>query len=169
MKARNVVVGVVIMTVFGRAGKKGYFWSTRADDMAVKVITELLRRNPAIRPEMVEENIWGVTSQAGDQGLILGRTTAILAGLSETCSGFSIDRMCAGGLTAVTTAASEIALGACDVAIAGGVEHMGRHPMWVTADPNPRLISEGLISEDSLVMGKTAEIIFVPGQPPPHR
>jgi acetyl-CoA acyltransferase len=65
--------------------------------------------------------------------------------------------MCAGGLTAITAAASEIALGACDVAIAGGVEHMGHHPMGATADPNPRFLTEKLVSEDALVMGKTAE------------
>jgi len=65
--------------------------------------------------------------------------------------------MCAGGLTAITTAASEIALGACDVVIAGGVEHMGHHPMGATMDPNPRFLTERLVSEDALVMGKTAE------------
>jgi acetyl-CoA acyltransferase len=157
MKARDVVMVDGIRTAFGRAGEKGFFWQTRADDMVVKVIRTLLRRNPLVRPEMVEENIWGATTQSGDQGLTLGRTSALLAGLPDTCSGFSVDRMCAGGLTAVTTAASEIALGACDVAIAGGVEHMGHHPMGVGIDPNPRFIAERLVSEDALVMGKTAE------------
>jgi acetyl-CoA acyltransferase len=157
MKARDVVVVDGIRTAFGRAGEKGFFWMTRADDMAVKVIRELLRRNPQVTPDMVEENVWGATTQEGDQGLTLGRTSAILAGLPESCSGYSVDRMCAGGLTAITAAASEIALGACDVAVAGGVEHMGHHPMGATADPNPRFIAERLVSEDALVMGKTAE------------
>ena len=157
MKARDVVVVDGVRTAFGRAGEKGYFWHTRADDMVVKVIRELLRRNPKVRPEMVEENVWGATTQEGDQGLTLGRTSAILSGLPESCAGFSVDRMCAGGLTAITTAASEIALGACDVAIAGGVEHMGHHPIGATADPNPRFLTERLVSEDALVMGKTAE------------
>lgn len=157
MEARNVVVVDGIRTAFGRAGEKGFYWWTRADDMVVKVIRELLRRNPAVKPEMIEENIWGATTQQGDQGLTMGRTTALLAGLPESCAGFSVDRMCAGGLTAVTTAASEIALGACDVAIAGGVEHMSHHPMGVNIDPNPRFLAERLVSEDALVMGKTAE------------
>jgi acetyl-CoA acyltransferase len=125
--------------------------------MVVKVIRELMRRNPKVSPELVEENIWGATTQEGDQGLTMGRTSAILAGLSDSCSGFSVDRMCAGGLTAVTCAASEVALGACDVAIAGGVEHMGHHPMGAGADPNPRFLTDRLVSEDALVMGKTAE------------
>jgi acetyl-CoA acyltransferase len=125
--------------------------------MVVKVIRELLRRNPQVGPDMVEENIWGATTQEGDQGLTLGRTSALLAGLSDGCSGFSVDRMCAGGLTAITTAASEIALGSCDIAIAGGVEHMGHHPMGAKADPNPRFIAERLVEQEALVMGKTAE------------
>jgi acetyl-CoA acyltransferase len=157
MEARDVVVVDGIRTAFGRAGDKGYFWLTRADDMVVKIIRELLRRNPKVRPEMVEENIWGATTQEGDQGLTLGRTSAILAGLPESCAGFSVDRMCAGGLTAITTAASEIAFGACETAIAGGVEHMGHHPMGATMDPNPRFLAERLVSEDAMVMGKTAE------------
>ena len=157
MNARNVVLVDGIRTAFGRAGEKGFFWYTRADDMVVKVIRELLRRNPQVTREMVEENIWGATTQEKDQGLTLGRTSAILAGLSEKCAGASVDRMCAGGMTAVTTAASEIALGACDIAIAGGVEHMGHHPMAATADPNPRFLVDRLVSEDALVMGRTAE------------
>ena len=71
--------------------------------------------------------------------------------------GFAIDRMCAGAMTAVTTTASGIAFGAYDVAIAGGVEHMGRHPMGEGADPNPRFISEKLVDPSALVMGSTAE------------
>lgn len=157
MKARDVVVVDGVRTAFGRAGERGYFWLTRADDMVVRVIRELLKRNPRVTPDLVEENVWGATTQEGDQGLTLGRTSAILAGLPTACAGFSVDRMCAGGLTAVTAAASEIALGACDVAIAGGVEHMGHHPMGATADPNPRFLTERLVSEDALVMGKTAE------------
>jgi len=157
MKAREVVLVDGVRTAFGRAGEKGFFWQTRADDLVVKVIRELLRRNPEVTPDMVEENFWGATTQEKDQGLTLGRTSAILAGLSEHCAGASVDRMCASGMTAVTTAASEIALGAFDIAIAGGVEHMGHHPMAATADPNPRFLVDRLVSEDALVMGKTAE------------
>src|SRR5208283_5002658 len=112
MKARDVVMVDGIRTAFGKAGDKGDFWMTRADDMAVRVIHELLRRTPQVKPDMVEENVWGATTQIGDQGLTIGRTTAILSGLGVGCSGFAVDRMCAGGLTAVTAAASEIALGA---------------------------------------------------------
>jgi acetyl-CoA acyltransferase len=157
MKARKVVLVDAVRTAFGRAGEKGLFWHTRADDMVVKVIRELMRRNPSVKPEMVEENAWGAFCQEKDQGLTLGRTSVILAGLPETVAGFSIDRMCAGGMSALTTAAAEIALGACDVAIAGGVEHMGHHPMAATADPNPRFLTDKLVDESALSMGMTAE------------
>ena len=60
-------------------------------------------------------------------------------------------------MTAVTTTASGIAFGSYDVAIAGGVEHMGRHPMGEGVDPNPRILSERIVNPDALVMGKTAE------------
>jgi acetyl-CoA acyltransferase len=65
--------------------------------------------------------------------------------------------MCAGALTAVTSVASGIAFGAYDVAIAGGVEHMGHHPMGEGVDPNPRFLSERLVDPSALVMGQTAE------------
>jgi len=157
MKARKVVLVDAIRTAFGRAGEKGIFWNTRADDMVVKVIRELMRRNPKVKPEMIGENAWGAFCQEKDQGTTLGRLSVILAGLPDTVPGFSIDRMCAGGLSAMTTAAAEIALGACDVAIAGGVEHMGHHPMGSTAEPNPRFLTDKLVDQSAMSMGATAE------------
>jgi acetyl-CoA acyltransferase len=67
--------------------------------------------------------------------------------------------MCAGAMTTVTTIAGAIAFGAYDIGIAGGVEHMGRHPMGFGADPNPRFLAEKLVSGDALNMGNTAERI----------
>ena len=96
------------------------------------------------------------TTQTGDQGLTIGRTAALLAGLPQDGPGFAIDRMCASAMTTVMTA-SGIAFGAYDVAIAGGVEHMGRHPMGEGADPNPRFVSEKIVDTSALVMGATAE------------
>jgi acetyl-CoA acyltransferase len=157
MKSRKVVLVDAVRTAFGRAGEKGVFWNTRADDMVVKVIRELFRRNPLVKPEMIDENAWGVFCQEKDQGLTLGRTSVILAGLPATVPGFSIDRMCAGGMSALTAAASQIAVGACDVVIAGGVEHMGHHPMGATADPNPRFLTDKLVDSSAMSMGETAE------------
>lgn len=154
---REVVFVDGVRTPFGKAGPKGIYAETRADDLVVRVIRELLRRNPALPADRVDEVAIAATTQIGDQGLTLGRTAALLAGLPKSVPGYSIDRMCAGAMTAVTTTASGIAFGAYDVAIAGGVEHMGRHPMGEGADPNPRFFSEKLVDESALVMGSTAE------------
>src|SRR5689334_24787927 len=125
--------------------------------MVVSVIRELIRRNPALPPERVDEVSIAATTQIGDQGLTIGRSAAVLAGLPKSVPGYAIDRMCAGAMTAVTTAGSGIAFGAYDVVIAGGVEHMGRHPMGEGVDPNPRILSEKLVDPSALVMGATAE------------
>jgi len=154
---REVVYVDGVRTAFGRAGPTGMFWRTRADDMAVKVVRELLRRNPQLPPERIGDVALAATAQVGDQGLTLGRDVALLSGLPQTVPGFAVDRMCAGALTAVTAVAGEIALGACDVALAGGVEHMGHHPMGADVDFNPRFVAERLIDESAATMGATAE------------
>ena len=158
MAERSEVVFVDgVRTPFGRAGEKGMYWGTRADDLIVKAMIGLLERNPSLPKERVDDVAIAATTQQGDQGLTLGRTAAILAGLPLSVPGYAIDRMCAGAMTSVTTTAGAIAFGAYDVAIAGGVEHMGRHPMGFGADPNPRFLAEKLVSGDALNMGLTAE------------
>ena len=154
---RDVVFVEGVRTPFGKAGDKGMYAATRADDLVIKCIRELLRRTPQLPPERVEEVAIAATTQTGDQGLTLGRTAALLAGLPRSVPGFAIDRMCAGAMTAVTTTASGIAVGAYDVVIAGGVEHMGHHPMGEGADPNPRFVAEKIVDPSALVMGQTAE------------
>jgi acetyl-CoA acyltransferase len=146
-----------VRTAFGRAGPKGVFWRTRADDMGVKVVRELLRRNPTLPPERIDDVVMAATAQVGDQGLTLGRDVALLAGLPQTVPGFAVDRMCAGSLTAVTAGAGEIAMGAADVVLAGGVEHMGHHPMGDDVDFNPRFVAERLVDTSAVTMGATAE------------
>ena len=146
-----------VRTAFGRAGSDGYFWKTRADDMEVKVVRELLRRNPQLPPERIDDVIVAATAQVGDQGLTLGRDVALLAGLPKTVPGFAVDRMCAGALTATTAGAGEIAMGAADVVLVGGVEHMGHHPMGEDVDFNPRFVAERIVDESAAVMGQTAE------------
>jgi acetyl-CoA acyltransferase len=154
---REVVYVDGVRTAFGRAGPDGYFWKTRADDMAVKVVRELLSRNPSLPPERIDDVVIAATAQVGDQGLTLGRDVALLAGLPNTVPGFAVDRMCAGALTATTAGAGEIAMGAADVVLVGGVEHMGHHPMGDDVDFNPRFVAERIVDESAAVMGQTAE------------
>jgi acetyl-CoA acyltransferase len=154
---REVVFVDGVRTAFGRAGPKGLFWKTRADDMGAKVIRELLRRNPSLPPERVDDVVYAATAQVGDQGLTLGRDVALLAGLPQSVPGYAVDRMCAGALTAVTAGAGQIAYGASDVVVAGGVEHMGHHPMAQEVDFNPRFLTERLVDGSAVTMGATAE------------
>ena len=154
---REVVFVDGVRTAFGRAGEGGIFWRTRADDMAVKVVRELLRRNPQLPAERIGDVIFAATAQVGDQGLTLGRDVALLAGIPQSVPGFAVDRMCAGALTAVTAAAGEISWGSADVVVAGGVEHMGHHPMGEDVDFNPRFVAERLVDTSAITMGATAE------------
>ncbi|MGH8826235.1 MAG: thiolase family protein, partial [Jiangellaceae bacterium] len=156
-QVRDVVFVDGVRTPFGKAGPKGMYAETRADNLVVNCIRELLRRSPSLPPERIDDVAIAATTQIGDQGLTIGRTAAILAGLPRTVPGYAIDRMCAGAMTAVTTTAGGIAFGAYDVVVAGGVEHMGRHPMGEGVDPNPRILSERLVDPSALVMGNTAE------------
>ena len=135
------------------------YWNTRADDLVVKAMIGLLERNPSLPKDRIDDVAIAATTQTGDQGLTLGRTAALLAGLPQSVPGYAIDRMCAGAMTSVTTIAGAIGYGAYDFGIAGGVEHMGHHPMGFGADPNPRFLSEKLVSAEALNMGNTAEKI----------
>ncbi|AOX44591.1 thiolase family protein [Microbacterium sp. BH-3-3-3] len=146
-------------TPFGRAGEKGMYWNTRADDLVVKAIIGLMERNGDVPKDRIDDVAIAATSQTGDQGLTLGRTAAILAGLPMTVPGFAVERMCAGAMTSVTTMGASIGVGMYDLALAGGVEHMGRHPIGGNVDPNPRFVAEKLVDPGALNMGVTAERI----------
>jgi acetyl-CoA acyltransferase len=159
MKHQDVYFVDGVRTPFGKAGEKGVYWQTRADDLIVKAMIGLLERHPDLSKAAIDEVAIAATTQQGDQGLTIGRSAALLAGLPQSVPGYAIDRMCAGAMTAVTTTASAIGIGAYDLVLAGGVEHMGRHPIGVGADPNPRFMSEKLVSPDALNMGCTAEKI----------
>ena len=154
---RDVVFVDGVRTPFGRAGDKGMYAGTRADDLAVKALQGLIERNPGVPLDRIDDVGVAATTQQGDQGLTLGRTVAMLAGVPVTVPGFALDRMCAGALTVASFMGAAIGSGQYDLAVAGGVEHMGRHPIGLDADPNPRFVAEKLVSPDALNMGITAE------------
>src|SRR6476659_6802163 len=132
-ESREVVFVDGVRTPFGKAGSM--YAGTPADDLVVDCIRGLLRRHPELPPDRIDDVAIAATTETGDQGLTIGRSAALLAGLPRSVPGYAIDRMCAGAMTAVTTVSSGIAFGAYDVVVAGGVEHMGRHPMGEGADP----------------------------------
>jgi acetyl-CoA acyltransferase len=151
----NVVLVDAVRTPFGKAGS--LYAETRADDIMVRCIRGLIERNPNLPLDQIDEVAIAAATQTGDQGMNIGRSVSILAGIPNSVPGYSIDRWCAGALTAVTTIAGGINMGAYDLAIAGGVEHMGNHPMGDGMDPNPRYLAEKIVDTDALQMGATAE------------
>ncbi|MBJ7286498.1 MAG: hypothetical protein RJB29_418 [Actinomycetota bacterium] len=151
----NVVLVDAVRTPFGKAGS--LYAQTRADDIMVRCLRGLLERNPNLPLDQIDDVAIAAATQTGDQGMNIGRSVSILAGIPKSVPGYSIDRWCAGALTAVTTIAGGINMGAYDLAIAGGVEHMGNHPMGDGMDPNPRYLAEKIVDTDALQMGATAE------------
>lgn len=151
----SVVLVDTVRTPFGKAGS--LYSQTRADDLMVRALRGLLERNPQVSPQDIDDVAIAAATQTGDQGMNIGRSVALLAGLPNTVPGYSVDRWCAGALTAVTTISGAIAFGAYDIGVAGGVEHMGNHPIGDGLDPNPRFLAEKIVEGDALAMGNTAE------------
>lgn len=153
--SRTVVLVDAVRTPFGKAGSM--YSGTRADDLMVRAMRGLLERNPKVNPSDIEDVAIAAATQTGDQGMNIGRSASLLAGLPNTVPGYSVDRWCAGAMTATTSLAGAIAIGSIDIAIAGGVEHMGNHPIGEGIDPNPRFLAERIVEQDALAMGATAE------------
>ncbi|RVU22906.1 acetyl-CoA C-acyltransferase [Streptomyces antnestii] len=107
---------------------RGSLSSVRPDDLAAAVIRGLLDGVPALDPARIDDVYWGAANQAGEDNRNIARMAALLAGLPESVPGATVNRLCASGLEAVTTAARTIASGEADVVLAGGSESMSRAP-----------------------------------------
>ncbi len=120
-----------IRTPIGRYG--GGLSAVRPDDLAALVLRAVVERS-GIDPADIDEVVLGAANQAGEDNRNVARMATLLAGLPDTVPGFTVNRLCASGLTAITTARQMIASGDADVVLAGGVESMTRAP-WVTEKP----------------------------------
>ncbi|AWW36624.1 MULTISPECIES: thiolase family protein [Streptomyces] len=107
---------------------RGALAGVRPDDLAAHVIRRLVADVPALAPDRIDDVYWGAANQAGEDNRNVARMAALLAGLPETVPGATVNRLCASGLEAVTTAARTIAAGDADVVLAGGSESMSRAP-----------------------------------------
>ncbi|WP_267487982.1 beta-ketoacyl synthase N-terminal-like domain-containing protein, partial [Streptomyces sp. DH12] len=103
---------------------RGALSGVRPDDLAAAVIRGLVADVPALDPARVDDVYWGAANQAGEDNRNVARMAALLAGLPESVPGATVNRLCASGLEAVTTAARTIAAGEADIVIAGGSESM---------------------------------------------
>ena len=115
-----------VRTPIGRYA--GALSTVRADDLAALPLKALMARNPGIDWSMLDDVILGCANQAGEDNRNVARMAALLAGLGETASGSTINRLCGSGLDAVGSAAAAIKSGDADLIVAGGVESMSRAP-----------------------------------------
>ncbi len=115
-----------VRTPIGRYG--GALASVRPDDLAAHVISSLMERNARIEPEAIDDVMFGCANQAGEDNRNVARMASLLAGLTETVSGTTINRLCGSGLDAVGQAARSIRAGDAELILAGGVESMSRAP-----------------------------------------
>jgi 3-oxoadipyl-CoA thiolase len=120
-----------VRTPIGRYG--GALSAVRPDDLAALVVRAVVERS-GIDPADIDEVVLGAANQAGEDNRNVARMATLLAGLPDSVPGFTVNRLCASGLTAITTARQMIASGDADVVVAGGVESMTRAP-WVTEKP----------------------------------
>ncbi len=157
-----------VRTPVGRYG--GALASVRADDLAALVVGEAVRR-AGLDPAAVDEVVLGAANQAGEDNRNVARMAALLAGLPVAVSAYTVNRLCASGLTAIANAAQAVKLGEADVVVAGGVESMTRAP-WVMAKPGTpwakpgevhdtalgwRFVNQRHDAEHTITLGETAE------------
>jgi 3-oxoadipyl-CoA thiolase len=126
-KLRDVFLCDAVRTPIGRYA--GALAKVRADDLAAIPIRALVKRNPKVDWEALDEVVLGCANQAGEDNRNVARMALLLAGLPQSVPGVTVNRLCASGLNAVGDAARAIRAGEVDLAIAGGVESMTRAPL----------------------------------------
>jgi acetyl-CoA acetyltransferase family protein len=144
MNAVFLVGGV--RTAQGRYG--GALAAVRPDDLAAIVMREVIRRAD-LKGDLIDEVILGAANQAGEDNRDVARMAALLAGLPDSVTGYTVNRLCASGLTAVANAVQAIGAGSEEIIVAGGVESMTRAP-WVMAKPASSWARPGEIFDTSL-------------------
>ena len=134
--------------------KNGEMMGMRPDDIAAQVVKALLNRNPAVKPELVEDLVLGCAFPEGNQGMLMGRGVALLAGLPITTSGSTVNRFCGSSMDALHQLSTAIMAGDKEIGIAAGVEDMFGVPMGgFNPDFNPELYA----MDYYMGMGETAE------------
>ena len=158
MSNKSVIVDAVRSPI---GIKNGNLVGIRPDDLAAQVVKGLLKRNPNLKPEQVEDLVLGCAFPEGPQGMILGRSVGVLAGLPIETGGKVVNRFCGSSMDALQQLSTAIESGDIDVGIAVGVEDMFSVPMGGFApDFHPELAEQ----EFYIGMGETAENLAVEGK-----
>lgn len=152
----DVVIVDAVRTPMGRS-KNGVFRNVRAEVLSAEVMRALMARNPAVKPEMIEDVIWGCVTQTLEQGFNIARMAVLIAGLPHEVPAQTVNRLCGSSMTALHTAVGQIHAGSDGIYIVGGVEHMGHVPMTTGASPAPELSLH--VAQGAFSMGLTAEML----------
>jgi acetyl-CoA acyltransferase len=131
--ARDAVIVEAVRTPVGR--RNGAYSDTHPVDLSAHILESLAERT-GIDPAVVDDVVWGVVGQVGEQALNVGRNAVLAAGWPETVPGTTVDRQCGSSQQAVHFAAAGVLSGQYDVAVAGGVEHMTHVPMGASIGAN---------------------------------
>ena len=156
--SRDVVIVDSVRTGLAKSFR-GSFNLTRSDDMLAHCIDAILERNPSLDPAEVEDVIVGAANHEGEQGGNIARLGVILSKLPVTTAAQSINRFCSSGLQSIAIAATQIASGQTEVAMAGGVDSisMGARQQGAKAEKNPILVEQK--PDIFMAMGNTAEVV----------
>lgn len=153
---RDAVIVDCARTPMGRS-KGGAFRHVRAEQLSAQLILALLKRNPAIDPNTIDDVIWGCVNQTLEQGWNIARMITLLADLPHTVPAQTVNRLCGSSMSAIHSAAQAIQSGNGDCFLIGGVEHMGHVTMSHGIDINPSLCH--YVAKGSGMMGLTAEVL----------
>lgn len=135
MSSKQAYIIDGIRTPIGKL--KGALSPIRADDLAAIPIKELIKRNPEIELEAIEDVILGCANQAGEDNRNVARMASLLAGIPVSVPGETVNRLCASGMSATVKAYHAIKAGEGDLFITGGVEHMTRGPIVLGKGSSP--------------------------------
>ncbi len=151
MSTKSVIVDAVRSPIGVRNGE---LMGIRPDDLSAQVVKGLLKRNPNLKPEMIEDVVLGCAFPEGPQGMIMARSVAVLAGIPKEAGGKVVNRFCGSSMDAVHQLSTAVESGDIEVGIAIGVEDMFSVPMGGFApDFHPELAE----LEFYIGMGDTAE------------
>ena len=153
---KNAVIVDCIRTPMGRS-KNGIFRNVRAEELSGHLMSQILKRNPALDPADIDDVIWGCVQQTLEQGFNVARNAALLGGIPHSVPAVTVNRLCGSSMQALHDATRAIQTGMGDVYLIGGVEHMGHVPMNHGVDFHPGLSKS--VAKASGMMGLTAEML----------
>ena len=160
MSTKQVQEAYIVAATRTPIGKapRGYFRTTRPDDLLVAAVRSALAQVPNLDPKAIEDAIVGCSFPEAEQGINMARAAMVIAGLPHSVGGVTINRFCASGITAIQMAADRIRVGEADVMIAGGAESMSMVPMGGNKPSfNPEVFTRDENVGIAYGMGLTAE------------